>query len=48
LEKHIISIFRAEVAMLGRKGIYIGSEEGKAEKIGLSEARNKGKIDPGQ
>jgi hypothetical protein len=27
-EKHTLSIFRAEVAMLGSGGIYIGLEEG--------------------
>jgi hypothetical protein len=29
-EKNTLSIFRAEVVMLGSGGIYIGSEEGKA------------------
>jgi hypothetical protein len=29
LEKHTISIFRAEVVMLGSGGIYTGLEEGK-------------------
>jgi hypothetical protein len=33
-EKHTVSIFRAEVAMLGSTGIYIGLEEGKAEGLG--------------
>jgi hypothetical protein len=31
LEKHTVSIFRAEVAMLGSGAIYIGMEEEKAE-----------------
>jgi hypothetical protein len=30
LEKHTVSIFRAEVAMLGSGRIYTGLEEGKA------------------
>jgi hypothetical protein len=32
--KHTVSIFRAEVAMLGSGGIYIGLEEGKNEGVG--------------
>jgi hypothetical protein len=35
-EKHTISIFRAEMAMLGSGGIYIGLEEGKAKGVGHS------------
>jgi hypothetical protein len=42
LEKYTASIFRAEVAMLGSGGIYIGLEEGKAEGVGQSEMRNEG------
>jgi hypothetical protein len=34
-EKHTVSIFRAKVVILGSGGIYIGSEEGKAEGVGL-------------
>jgi hypothetical protein len=34
LEKHTVSILRAEVAMLGSGGIYIGLEKGKAEGVG--------------
>jgi hypothetical protein len=33
-EKHTLSIFRGEVAMLGSGGIYIGLEEGKVERMG--------------
>jgi hypothetical protein len=33
-EKYTVSIFRAEVAMLGSGGIYIGLEEGDAEGVG--------------
>jgi hypothetical protein len=39
LEKHIVSIFRAEVVKLGSGGVYIGLEEGNAEGVGQSEAR---------
>jgi hypothetical protein len=34
LEKHTVSIFKAEVAMLGSGGIYTGLEEGRAEGVG--------------
>jgi hypothetical protein len=34
-EKHTVSIFRAEVAMLGSGWMYIGLEEGKTEEVGL-------------
>jgi hypothetical protein len=40
LEKHTVSIFRAEVAMLGNGGIYIGLEEGKAVGVDQSGTRN--------
>jgi hypothetical protein len=33
-EEHSVSIFRAEVAMLGSGEIYIGLEEGKAKEVG--------------
>jgi hypothetical protein len=42
LEQHTISIFRAEAAMLGSGGIYIGMDEWKAEGVGQSEMRNEG------
>jgi hypothetical protein len=42
LEKHTVSVFRAEVAMLRSGGIYIDSEEGKAEGVGQSGMRNAG------
>lgn len=32
--KHTVSFFRAEVAMLGRRGIYKGLEKVKAEVLG--------------
>jgi hypothetical protein len=41
-EKHTVSIFRTEVAMLGSGGIYIGLEEGKAEGVGQSGMRSEG------
>jgi hypothetical protein len=41
-EKHIVSIFRVEVAKLGSGGIYIGLEEGKAEGVGQSTTSNAG------
>jgi hypothetical protein len=39
-EKHTVSIFRAEVVMLGSGGIYVGLKEGKAEGVGQSQTRN--------
>jgi hypothetical protein len=39
-EKHTVSIFRAEAALLGSGGTYIGLEEGKAEGVGQSGTRN--------
>jgi hypothetical protein len=33
-KKYSVTIFRAEVAMLGSGGIYVGLEEGKAEGVG--------------
>jgi hypothetical protein len=48
LEKHTVSIFRAEVAMLGSGGIYIFSEEGKAEGLGQPRMRNEGEKVLGQ
>jgi hypothetical protein len=36
-EKHTVSIFRAEVTMLGSGGIYIGLEDGKAEGVANEE-----------
>jgi hypothetical protein len=36
LEKHTVSIFRADVAILGSGGIYIGLEEGTVEGVGHS------------
>jgi hypothetical protein len=41
-EKHTVSIFRAEVEMLGSGGIYVGLEEGKSEGVGQSGTRNEG------
>jgi hypothetical protein len=37
-----VSFFRAQVAMLGSIGIYIGLEEGKAGGVGQSGTRNEG------
>jgi hypothetical protein len=41
--KHTVSIFRAEVAMLGSGRIYIGLKEWKAGGMGKSERRNERK-----
>jgi hypothetical protein len=35
-EKHTVSVFRAEMEMLGSGGIYIGLEEGKTDGVGQS------------
>jgi uncharacterized protein YodC (DUF2158 family) len=43
-----VSIFTAEVVMLESGGIYMGLEEGKAEGMGQSRARNEREKDPGQ
>jgi hypothetical protein len=47
-EKHTVSIFRAEVAMLGSGRIYIVLEEGNAERVGQSGKRDEGEKVPGQ
>jgi hypothetical protein len=47
-EKHTVSIFRAEMAMLGSGGICIGLEEGKVEGVGQSGTRNVAEKVPGQ
>jgi hypothetical protein len=46
-EKHAVSIFRAEVMMLGIKWDYIGWQKGKCEEKGQS-GRNEVEIEPGQ
>jgi hypothetical protein len=46
-EKHTVSIFRAEVAMLGSGGIF-GWEDRTAEGVGQSGTRNEGEKVPGQ
>jgi hypothetical protein len=42
-EKHAISIFKAEMVMLGSGGFYIGSEEGKAEGEETTKTNKEGK-----
>jgi hypothetical protein len=48
LEKHSVSIFRAEVAMLESGEIYIGLEEVMAEGVGQSGTRKEREMVPGQ
>jgi hypothetical protein len=46
-EIHPVSIFKAEVAMLGSGWVYIESEEGKTGGVGQSGTRNEEGIVPG-
>jgi hypothetical protein len=42
LEKHSVSIYRGEVVMQAKGGIYTRSEEGNAEEMDQSQMRNDG------
>jgi hypothetical protein len=44
-ENHTVSVFKAEVAMLGSGGIYIGLHEGKAEGVDQSGTTNERGMD---